>query len=118
MLQVYPSGKFILRKGEYCKVRTSLVSTRFTQHNGLLALLNWTAAEDHGSLLDIVKRFMFVDVAEVMKACILSPSYCFQILILNGNEVCPGNLQCSIRYVDHTKRLGENACCVSAILHL
>jgi hypothetical protein len=59
-------GKFVLRKGEFCKIRTALYSTKFTQNNRLLGLLNWNGEE---SLLDILKLFMFVDVGEVIKVC-------------------------------------------------
>eukprot|EP00026_Physarum_polycephalum_P000045 Phypoly_transcript_00045.p1 GENE.Phypoly_transcript_00045~~Phypoly_transcript_00045.p1 ORF type:complete len:1883 (+),score=230.21 Phypoly_transcript_00045:40-5688(+) len=60
-----PNGRFVLRKGEFCKVKTALYSTKFTQNSGLLGLLNWNGAEEN--LIDILKRFMFVDVVEVMK---------------------------------------------------
>jgi hypothetical protein len=55
----------VLRKGEYCKIRTLLSSTRLTQNHALLSLLLWNGEVDQ--MGDIIKRFTFVDVIEVMK---------------------------------------------------
>jgi hypothetical protein len=43
---------------------------------GLLGLLNWNGAEEN--LIDILKRFMFVDVIEVMK---VSVAFYFKVIL-------------------------------------